>query len=217
MRHVREVVAFLGGQNDVMLARLHSELESSAEELNFERARKLRNSISLLQSIVDANVRLARADRGDAAIVVQPGVISGSRSVMLVVRGRIWSTTVVDEHVKVDDLAARLEASWKRYHTAGLTDVDHQSLDDTIIVMRWLERAGDAPCIVRLDTAQVVHWHQIGRQILALTDEMLDPLVSDTALDDEVIDQPEQVSAPVEIISLVPILASIGEHVNPST
>jgi DNA polymerase-3 subunit epsilon len=211
MRHVREVISFLGGHNDVMLAKLHSELETSAQTLDFERARKLRNSINLLQSIIVANVRLAKADHREAAVIVQPGAAAGSRNIMLVVRGRIWSATLAGPETSAVELADRLDASWRRYCAVGHSDIDHQSLDDVIIVMRWLERAGESPCVVRLDIEDDIRWFEVATQVLSLTDAMLNPAVSDPILDDVTSDDPGDTSQNSENISLAPLPPGLAD------
>jgi hypothetical protein len=212
MQFVREVIAFLGGQNDVMLLHLHNELEASAESLDFERARKLRNSINLLQSIVDANVRLARADRPDALVVVQPGAGPGTRNVMLVVRGRIWSATIIETQTSREELASRLASSWKRYIVTGLSAIDHQTLDDTVILMRWLERTGDSACVIRLSVDAEICWEEIAITVLALTDNMLDPAGSDSLLDDHVMEQSDPIDIPQTFVPLIPVPHDYGDH-----
>jgi DNA polymerase III subunit epsilon len=197
MRHVREVVAFLGGENEVMLDRLHAQLEVSAQSLDYERARKLRNSIQLLQRLIGAHVQLKEADELEALLVVQPGAVTESRTVMLVVRGRVWSTTTVNKVTNADELAGRLSASWQRYRLMGLTDVDHQSLDDVIILTRWISRAGSSPCVIRLASVAEIDWLAASEIVLGLTEEMLVPMANDELLEDIV--EPAEPSEQIEV------------------
>ena len=212
MRHVREVVAFLGGENDVMLERLHQQLESSALTLDFERARQLRNSIQLLQSLIGANLRLKRAHRSEASIVVQPGIESASRDVMLVVRGRTWSSTSIDSQTQPEELAGRLASSWERYAATGIPDIDHQSLDDVIILSRWLDRAAGSPCIIRLDPENGIDWPSVSHSIQALTDEMLVPAVADSLLSDLIDGHDVPPPIETEVAFTVPPENATAEH-----
>ena len=182
MRYVRRNRRFLGGHNDVMLRSAPQRARSECRQpLDFERARKLRNSISLLQAIVDANVRLARADSRDAAIIVQPGVAFGSRTVMLVVRGRIWSSHASRSRNR--QLKNSPPVSKRRGCATGPSAFRKSIITrwtTTIIVMRWLERAGDAACVLRLDSDGEIRWDEVAAHVLLeLSDAMLDPAVSD--------------------------------------
>lgn len=179
MRNVREVVAFLDGRNDVMLARLHDQLETCARELDFEKARRLRNSINLMQSLIGAHCRLKEADEQHAMVVVQPGLQVGSRNVMLIVRGRTWSSFTIECTTTSEDLSERLERSWERFQAVGLTAIDHQTLDDVTILCRWIARAGSAPCIIRLAQPNAIDWFEVAARILSLRDDDLELRVAD--------------------------------------
>jgi DNA polymerase III epsilon subunit family exonuclease len=211
MRYTREVVAFLGGESELMLDRLHQQLESSALTLDFERARQLRNSIQLLQSLIGSHVRLKRAVRPEASIVVQPGVELASRAVMLVVRGRIWSSTSITQQTEPEDLSTRLASSWSRYVENGMAEIDHQTLDDVIILSRWMDRATGSPCIIPLDHEIGIDWPEVARLILGLTDEMHVPALADSLLDDAIDDRQEHPPAEFVVELAVQFNATAAE------
>ena len=131
MAHVREAVSFFDGEDETLINRMHTQLEECAERLDYERARKLRNSIQLLQNLVGAHRQLKEANDNNTLLLVQPGRDAGSRDVMLVIRGRLWSVSTESSGSDANALANRLEAAWKRFESNGLPVLDHdsQSLD----------------------------------------------------------------------------------------
>ena len=129
---------------------------------------------------------------------------------MLVVRGRVWSTTTVDGMTNADELAGRLSASWQRFRCMGLTDIDHQTLDDVIILTRWISRAGSSPCVLRLASEVEIDWLAASEIVLGLTEEMLVPMPNDELLEDivepaETSEQIEDSVNPLEIVGFVPV------------
>ena len=80
---VRSAVAFLDGDDDIMFQAIWKELETAAEKLNFERARKLRNNLQTLRSIVDAHQLLRKADERPTLVLAQPGPDACQIEVML--------------------------------------------------------------------------------------------------------------------------------------
>lgn len=182
MRNVREVVAFLGGQNEVMFERLHEQLEMSAEDLDFERARKLRNSINLLQSLIRAHGLIQQADEQVTTLVVQPGIEPGTRNAMLVVRGRLWGSFTFRSVTSELDLSERLERSWLRYREHELPEIDHHSLDDVTILSRWIKKAGAAPCLLRVTDESDPDWRTLARNAIALSDRDMELRIDDDIL-----------------------------------
>jgi excinuclease ABC subunit C len=66
---IADLQAFLDGRSDPILARVQSEMEKAAEELNFERAAALRDKIKALQSIVERQKVVFSADYKDSDVL----------------------------------------------------------------------------------------------------------------------------------------------------
>ena len=170
----------------------------------------MRNSIQLLQRLIGAHVQLKEADELDALLVVQPGALNGSRTVMLVVRGRVWSTTTVDGMTNADRIGGATLHLGSDIASMGITDVDHQSLDDVIILTRWISRAGSSPCVLRLASEVEIDWLAASEIVLGLTEEMLVPTASDELLEDivepaEPSEQIEDSVSPLKIVDFVAV------------
>jgi DNA polymerase-3 subunit epsilon len=179
MRHVRDAVAFLGGDDDVLLSRLHEQLESSAERLDFERARRLRNSVNLLGSLVDAHRRLKTAQEHNTLLIVQPGPDPGSRHLMLVVHGQLWCSLNATPEAVPSHLAERLREAWGRFERTGLQKLNHQTLDDVSILNRWIAKADGSPVVLRFDPSIAIDWDGIVSTALRIPESMLsNPIVS---------------------------------------
>jgi hypothetical protein len=172
MRHVREAVAFLEGDDDSLFARMHLQLEQSARSLDYEKARKVRNSIRLLQSLVGAHARLKEARENNTLLIVQPGVAPGSRNLLLLVQGMLWANLQVSPGATEPDIVDRLDRAWQRYLAVGLPPLDHNSLDDVVILSRWIAKMEGAPSLLRIDL-DAPDWAAIARRAIQLRDAEL--------------------------------------------
>lgn len=168
MGAVRQVTAFLGGDDNVLLEKLWQDLETSAETMDFERARRLRNDLRRLESVVSSQRLLDDAERRRFAVLALPAVDPREVTVCLIAGGRRWATMAYLWTTASDALASRLNASWQRCQTIGLAAIDQESLDETMIIARWLRRHEQHPALVRFDPA-APNWPAIARRIASLT------------------------------------------------
>jgi len=191
MSHVREAVSFFDGEDETLINRLHSQLEESAEKLDYERARKLRNSIQLLHNLVGAHRQLKEANDNNTLLLVQPGRTSNSRDVMLVIQGRLWSVSTEHSGSKAEVLTQRLRTAWNRFKATGLPVLDHHALDDVTILNRWITRNDGIPAIIRFDHRNDrIDWNVLSERALAPADVIFaavpveDSLIEETQSDE---------------------------------
>ena len=175
---VRQVIRVLDGEETVLVERIWQDLEQAAQRLDFERARKLRNDLRAVETVISAQRQWRAWDARHTLLLVLPSAAAGSIEVMMVVRGRQWGQLRVDRRPSPADLADRLARSWERYLQAGLPALDHASIDETNILNRWLFRNWGHPAILPFDWDHP-DWSVLASRALALTDDELNGDVQD--------------------------------------
>jgi hypothetical protein len=88
---VHDVVDFLDGREDGLKERLWRDLEEAAQQLDFERARKLRGDLQSALSLIEEQDRLRTAEQSHNMLLVQASVDEDAREVMVILGGRIWA------------------------------------------------------------------------------------------------------------------------------
>lgn len=153
-RYVTEVLNFLEGHAEPVFDRLHEQLSSAAERLDFEKAARLRNRIDRVTELTEAqHVLSSVAENGDLAIVL-PGSDPETREVLLTRFGRPWSQRIFHLEDAPDVVAADLERSWDRARRLATDVILQRELDSVQIVARWVRKNWEHPCItpIREDT-----------------------------------------------------------------
>ena len=168
---VQDVIGFLRGERDEVMARLHQELVACAERLDFERASRLRDRIRRVQQLVLSQQLLAETEQRGTVLIVTPSPESGAREFLLVVRGRLWAQIRAAAGDTDDDVAARLARSWERAQQTTMPAVDQDSLDQVHLLGRWLRKYAGHRAIIPLDA--VPNWVALVAQGRALTDDEL--------------------------------------------
>lgn len=181
---VGDVLDFLDGRDQGLKERLWSELEIAAARLDFERASRLRRDLRSSLALIAEQSRLRSAEVDHNLLLVQPSAHPGFREVLVILRGRVWSqlrvrsaaasptdaaadtdtvleighaglTKPASRDAPRDDLAHRLRVSLERFTASRLEPVDHNLIDETNILNRWLYRQTGHPAILPLDLAMV--------------------------------------------------------------
>jgi excinuclease UvrABC nuclease subunit len=88
---VDEVIQFLDGSDDGLRARLWSDLETAAQQLDFERATKLRQDLRSALALIEEQDRLRTAEQSHNALLVQASADPDAREVLVILRGQIWA------------------------------------------------------------------------------------------------------------------------------
>jgi excinuclease UvrABC nuclease subunit len=150
-RTIHEVIGFLRGEQNEAIERIQRQLAEAAEQLDFERAARLRDRMRRVRQLILSQQILDDAAGRGNLVIVTPGVDPAARELLLVVRGRLWAQFVVEPSDQPDSVAARLERAWQRSNLFSGPGVDHDSLDQVHILERWLRKHDGHPSIVALN------------------------------------------------------------------
>lgn len=164
MSLARDVVSFLDGRDEALYQVLWQGLEEAATKLDFEKAAKIRQDLLSVQSITAAQRRLREAIEANNLLVVLPAPTAGGRDLLLVASGRIWARYRLgsDWRADVEHLAGRLQQSWERLRRHGPLLVDHDHIDETNLLGKWLSVNAGHPALCPLPAAAAeVDWRDI--------------------------------------------------------
>jgi hypothetical protein len=206
-RAVDVVVSFLDGRDEALNERLLEELQGAALRLDFEKAARLRRDIRSVQTIVEEQTRIRDAENLHNLLLVLPSSDPDCREIMVVVRGRLWAQLRVErvpeiEAAAVDvdpgddgviserpvelaggaefaiaELAERLERSLVRAKDATDLVRDHETVDESSILNRFLFRNAGHPAAIPIpvtdDGVLSPDVHALARMALAVSDDVL--------------------------------------------
>ncbi len=184
---VRDVVRFLDGRDEVLYERLWRALEEAAAKLDFERAAKLRQELLQVNAVVAVQRWLREAAEVHTLLLVLPSADPDAREILLVAGSRLWAQLRYRRDAGAEPLAARLGDAWRRLARRGVPRVDHDTVDETNILIRWLYQHSGHPAILPLPSPpNAPDWEALARRALALTDA--DLVFDDKASDAEEVD-----------------------------
>lgn len=170
---IQDVLAFLHGERDDVIARLHQQLTECADRFDFERAARVRDRIRRVQQLVLSQQLLETTLQRGTLLIVTPSPIEGSRELLLVLAGRLWAQLRLAPEDADDEAGARLERAWGRATRTALPPVDQDSLDQVHILGRWLRRHAGHPSILAIDSDGVPDWPALLAQARSLSEAEL--------------------------------------------
>lgn len=172
--HIRSVLKFMEGDPSDLSEHLLRQIDRAAERLDFEKAHTLRNDLSIVQSVAQSQKEMAYAASHHHALIVLPAPAPNQRTVLLVINGTNWATIQVDNDGDTRNLGLRLAKAFARVDVRSLARPDHASIDDAIILNRWMLKQSGHPAILLLDLeAPVIDWHSMAERVMALSAEEL--------------------------------------------
>ncbi|MGH2551807.1 MAG: hypothetical protein ACRDHN_20665, partial [Thermomicrobiales bacterium] len=172
--HIRSVLKFMEGDPSDLAEHLLEQIDRAAERLDFEKAHTLRNDLTMVQSVAQSQKEMAYAASHHHALIVLPAPDPDQRTVLVVINGTIWATIQVDNEGDARDLGVRLATAFARVDPRSLARPDHASIDDAIILNRWMLKQSGHPAILLLDLdATAIDWHSMAARVLALSAEEL--------------------------------------------
>lgn len=172
--HIRSVLNFLDGDETEIANHLYQQIERAAERLDFEKARELRADLALVQSVATSQKEMAYATLNHNALIVLPSPRTGERTVLMVIEGLLWATLPVEDGSSARSLAVRLATAYGRIESSSVERPDHASIDDAIILNRWMRKQSGHPAILPIDrTAEVIDWRLLAGRALNLAMEDL--------------------------------------------
>src|SRR5437764_1311435 len=149
---VREVCDFLGGTRDELLARVDAELRRAADNLQFERAARLRDLLREARQVLIAQQLLSGAVERHNLLIVYPSSTEGHAEVFGIRHGRLQEQVCLDARRPraeiqrdVRDLCVRLLALKEPPAVIG-----PQEVDSINIIARWIYRHADEHSFIPL-------------------------------------------------------------------
>jgi DNA polymerase III epsilon subunit family exonuclease len=169
--YVRTALSFLEGDGEALATELQQEIELSVDRLDFERARRIRNDLQTVRLVAEAQRSMVYATVHHNLILVLESARPGCRELLLVLQGRLWAQIVAEPDETPRDLAVRLARSFNRFASRRHDHIDHASLDDALILNRWIRKQSGHPAILPIDIDHpVIDWHVLAERALTLTD-----------------------------------------------
>jgi excinuclease ABC subunit C len=111
-RHVRELIAFLGGDSDEVIARMESEMQLASTSLDYERAARLRDRITAVQRALEKQLMVGERSEDIDIIGVAEDDLEAAMQIFYVRKGRVVGRNgfIVDkvEHVTREGLMDRM-------------------------------------------------------------------------------------------------------------
>jgi len=167
---VETALAFLEGDETGLLERMEREIEISVARLDAERVRRLRADAQTVMVVAEAQRSISYAVEHHHLLLVQEGVHAGERVVMLVIKGSRWAQFNVDPYENAYDLSFRFARSFDRYTQSPQTGIDHDSLDDALILNRWIRKQSGHPSLIPIPSGDgEIDWLSLAEQVLSLS------------------------------------------------
>ncbi|HWE64766.1 MAG TPA: GIY-YIG nuclease family protein, partial [Chloroflexota bacterium] len=147
---VEEVLEFLGGGNEAMLAHVEEEMFRAARRHDFERAARLRDALQQARRLLLSQQLLTGAIERTNLVIVCPSVAPGAVELFGIRHGRLFEQCSIPslEHpavATIGDFVDRLGAA-----AAAPPVVGNEELDAIIIIGSWLARYGESRRVVQL-------------------------------------------------------------------
>lgn len=154
---VDAALRFLRGDAIDLAARLEAEMTAAAERLEFERAARLRDDLTLVRAIVDRQALLAEALARRTAVAIGRGRVPGVAELFLIEDGLLAGETRIPAAGRgplelVPEVLGFLGGLAPRPRDAlrpagRSTALTREDLDELLIVARWLRRLPRASVI----------------------------------------------------------------------
>jgi hypothetical protein len=92
----------------------------------------------------------------------------------LIADGRPWSSFLCTPMTAADSLAARIHNSVRRYRQIGPLAIDRNSIDEALILNRWIVKHWGHPLIREVDLASDDDWLKISQWALSVDPDLLE-------------------------------------------
>src|SRR5216684_2856768 len=137
---IEEVCAFLGGEREDLLDRLRRQMLESSQQLNFERAAWLRDTIRSADEVLIGQQLITGAVEANNLFIVYPSARADSNELFLIRHGRL-----VDQRCITHEPAATKQAVRELLQVANSLGeppsiVGKAEVDQINIISRWIHR-----------------------------------------------------------------------------
>jgi hypothetical protein len=127
-----------------------------------------------VQSVAISQKEMVYAASHHNALIVLPSPKPNQRTILMVVDGMLWATLAVEDGSSARSLAVRLAGAYGRIESTSIERPDHASIDDAIILNRWMRKQSGHPAILPIDrSSTAVDWRVLAVRALELTEEDL--------------------------------------------
>lgn len=173
--HVGAALRFLRGDAGNLVARLEAEMSAAAARLEYERAARLRDDLTLVRGIVDRQAVLAEALSRRTVVAVGRGPEAGVADLFLIEDGLLASQAripaagrgpleIVPEVLGAIGAFSPAPPAGTLRPAGRASALTREDLDELIIVARWLRRLPRA-CVLEVDRGRL--GDDAGRRALA--------------------------------------------------
>ncbi len=152
---IEEVCAFLGGEREDLLDRLRRQMFEAAQQLNYERAAWLRDTLRSADEILIGQRLITGAVEANNLFIIYPSAKEGHNELFLVRHGRlVQQRCIAHEYEAMQTAVAELLTV-----AASLGDppsiVGKAEVDQINIISRWIHRHSDDRAFFPLQQALV--------------------------------------------------------------
>jgi DNA polymerase III subunit epsilon len=150
---VEEVCAFLGGEREDLLDRLRRQMLEASQNLNFERAAWLRDTIRSADEVLIGQQLITGAVESNNLYIIYPSAREGCNELFLIRHGRLVAQRCIPHEPEttkaaVHDLLALAKTLGEPPSIVGKAEVDQIN-----IISRWVHRHSDDRAFFPLQAA----------------------------------------------------------------
>src|SRR6266516_3137021 len=137
---IEQVCAFLGGEREDLLDRLRRQMLEAAQQLNFERAAWLRDTIRSADEVLIGQRLITGAVEANNLFIVYPSAQEGHNEIFLIRHGRLVQQACVPHEIGAmnDAMHSLLEVAAQLGAPPGV--VGKAEVDQINIISRWIHR-----------------------------------------------------------------------------
>jgi DNA polymerase-3 subunit epsilon len=140
---IAEVCAFLGGEREDLLDRLRRQMFEASQQMNYERAAWLRDTIRSADEVLIGQKLITGAVEANNLIIVYPSAREGSNELFLIRHGRLVEQRCIPHEPELMSFA--VQELIKAAATLGEPPsiVGKAEVDQINIISRWIHRHSD--------------------------------------------------------------------------
>ncbi|MGH2494377.1 MAG: exonuclease domain-containing protein [Ktedonobacteraceae bacterium] len=137
---IEEVCAFLGGEREDLLDRLRRQMLEASQQLNFERAAWLRDTIRSADEVLIGQQLITGAVESNNLFIVYPSARAGNNELFLIRHGRLVDQRCITHEPDATKQAARelLQVATSLGEPPSI--VGKAEVDQINIISRWIHR-----------------------------------------------------------------------------
>ena len=137
---IAEICAFLGGEREDLLDRLRRQMLESSQQLNFERAAWLRDTIRSADEVLIGQKLITGAVEANNLFIVYPSARAGCNELFLIRHGRLVEQRCIAHEPETTKQAARELLQVASALGESPSIVGKAEVDQINIISRWIHR-----------------------------------------------------------------------------